>query len=257
MNTTDVRRIGFIVLGCAFSALSAQAQVGLSGLSYSQSFDSLGASGTWADNSTLTGWYAANNNAGTVTSYATYANGAGGGTSSSTLYSLATSSADTDRALGGAAASTRYTMLGLQLLNDTGSTFDDVVVQYDVEQWSDRGEATVTLSYQTFAPGAGSLSILTGWTTLRADNGPLPTNPTPVSGIGNTSGLLAGLSAGINSVGLQNGDELWLRWEITKVSGNNATHGLDNVLVAVPEPSAAALAGLGMLLAVSRMRRGN
>jgi hypothetical protein len=167
---------------------------------------------------------------------------------------MGTSSSDPDRALGGAPASTRYTMLGLQLLNDTGSVFDDVSVQYDMEQWSDRGTATVTLSYQTFAAGAGSLSVLTGWTPLRSDNSPLPANATPVSGIGNTTGLLAGLGAGIGSLGLQNGDELWLRWEITKIGGNNTTHDIDNVTVAIPEPGAAVLGGLGLALLALRRR---
>jgi hypothetical protein len=134
----------------------------------------------------------------------------------------------------------------LRLVNDTGSVFDALNVTYDLEQWSDRGTATFTLSYKTFTAGAGSLLDLAGWTTLRADNGPLPTNPTPVSGIGNTTGLLAGLGAGIGSLGLQNGDELWLRWEITKVGGNNSTHGLDNIAVAVPEPTVAALGALAL-----------
>lgn len=249
MNSPVVRSKHLVVLACSCGALAVQGQINLSTLSYSQDFDTLGASGTWSDNVTLPGWHAANNNAGVVTPYAAFSNTAGGGTSSGTLYSMATSSADTDRALGGAPASARYTILGLRLVNDTGSVFDGVNVTYDLEQWSDRGTATVILSYQTFAAGAGSLLDLTGWTTLRSDNGPLPTNPTPANGIGNTTGLLAGLSAGIGSLGLQNGEELWLRWEITKLGGNNATHGIDNVTVVVPEPAVAgwgalALAGL-------------
>ena len=179
--------------------------------------------------------------------------GAGGGTSSSILYNLGVSAA-ADRALGGAPASTRYSIIGLRLLNDTGSVLNDLQATYDVEQWSDRGTANVTLSYQIFSLGAGSLSTLTGWTTLLTTPSPLPTNPTPVSGVGNTTGLVAGLSPGIGSLGLANGDELWLRWEITKVGGNNSTHGIDNVVVAVPEPTTAALLGLGLLLVCNRVR---
>jgi MYXO-CTERM domain-containing protein len=138
-------------------------------------------------------------------------------------------------------------MLGLRLVNDTGSTFDALNVRYDFEQWSDRGTATNVLSYKVFAAGTGSLSDLSGWTTLRADTGPLPTSGgTPVNGIGNSTGLLPNLTAGLSSLGLPNGSELWLRWEIVKGGGANATHGIDNITVAVPEPAAAALGALAL-----------
>jgi hypothetical protein len=237
-------------------AAAAHAQVNLSGIPYSQSFDSLGASGAWADDSTLTGWYAGRESGGTVTPYASYANTGGGGTSSSTLYSMATSSGDPDRAIGGAPSTTGFNVLGLRLVNDTGSIFDDVQISYDFEQWSDRGMATITMSYQVFAPGAGSLLVTTGWNTLNATDSPLTTNPTPVSGIGNTTGLIAGVTGGVTSLGLQAGDELWVRWAITKIGGNNSTHGIDNVVVAVPEPSTAAFLGVGLLLLIGRLRPG-
>ena len=244
-----------LVLACLLFAVgSAWAQVNLTGIPYSQDFDALGSSGSWTDNSTLTGWYAANNSADVVTLYTAYSNTGGGGTSSSTLYSMGTSSGDPDRALGGAPASTRYTMLGLRLVNDTGSIFDDIQVSYDFEQWSDRGEATITMSYQIFSAGAGSLATLTGWNTLTATVSPLPTASPATSGIGNTTGLIAGVTGGATSLGLQAGDELWIRWAITKISGNNSTHGIDNVVVAVPEPSTAALLGIGLLLLLGRLR---
>jgi serralysin len=249
-------KLNKIIVAAALLAvtLPAPAQVSLSGLPHAQNFNTLGtASAAWTDNSTLLGWYAANNNAGTVTAYTGSTVGSGGGTSSSVLYNLGTSS-DTDRALGGAPASARYSILGLRLLNDTGSVFNDVSVQFDLEQWSDRGTATITMSYQTFGAGLGSLNTLTGWTTLTSTSSPLPTNLTPVSGIGNTTGLIAGITGGISALGLPAGDELWVRWEITKIGGANSTHGIDNVVVAVPEPTTAALAGIGLLLVCNRVR---
>jgi len=251
-NTLRINLIASLIVAAA--VLPASAQINVSGLSYNQSFNTLGtANGTWADNSTLPGWYAANNNAGVVSAHTAFTVGAGGGTTSSILYNLGISS-DPDRALGGAPASARYNILGLRLLNDTGSLFDDVQVKYDVEQWSDRGTATVTLSYQVFSAGAGSLSVLNGWSLLQTTVSPLPTNPTPVTGIGNTTGLVPDVYGGISGLGLQSGSELWFRWEITKIGGNNATHGIDNVVVAVPEPTAGLLGGLSALWLLFRRR---
>jgi len=230
--------------------LTAQAQINLPALSYSQNFDSLGsASATWTDNSTLTGWYAAVNVTNTsVISYTTaYTASTGGGTSSSTLYALG-ASLSTERALGGAPSSSNWGMLGMRLVNTSGGLFDNLVIRFDMEQWSDRGTANVGLSYQIFAPGGGSLSTLSGWSELGVISSPLPVNGTPVSAIGNTTGLVANNSFAINSLGWQNGDELWFKWTITKVAGNNSAHGIDNVVVAVPEPSVLALVGLGLLL---------
>lgn len=248
------------LLAVTFTALGAQAQINLSTLSYSQNFNSLGsASGTWTDNSSLVGWYASVSNtaAGTVGPYTTaFTAGTGGGTSSSTLYALGLAG-NTERALGGAPATTAVGLLGMRLVNTSGSTFNDILLKFDLEQWSDRGTAKIAMSYQIFSPGGGNLSTLTGWTDLTSASSPLPANGTPVSGIGNTTGLVADVYGGASSLGWQNGDELWVKWTISKIGGQNSTHGIDNVVVTVPEPGVLALGGLGLatLLGWRRLRR--
>jgi serralysin len=243
-----------------FSAAVAHAQVNLSTIPYTQNFDSLGTSSLpWANNSTLAGWYAANNNAGTVTPYSAYTATGGGGTSASTLYSMGDTTTPTDRALGGAPATTQTTLLGLQLANNTGSIFNDIQISYDFEQWSTRGTATITMSYQVFTAGTGSLSTLTGWNTLTTTASPLAITSPAQSGMGNTTGLISGVTGDITGLNLQPNDELWVRWSITKGTGANSTHGIDNVSVMtpVPEPSTSAFLGLGFLtlLGVARLRR--
>lgn len=256
MNGIFSRRILVtgLLLGTGFS-VSTLAQVNLPSLLYSQNFDALGSvSATWTDNATLTGWYASVSNAttGTVGPYTTaYSVGSGGGTSSSTLYALGASGSG-ERSLGGAPSSTALGLLGLRLVNTSGSAFDDVQIKFDMEQWSDRGTALVALSYQLFSPGGGNLSTLGGWTQLTSIASPLPANGTPVSGIGNTTGLVPNLYAGISSLNWQSGDELWLKWTISKIAGQNSTHGIDNLVVQVPEPGPAGLAGIGGLLWLCR-----
>ena len=258
MNHISPRRalLMALLVGGGFSG-STLAQVNLPSLLYSQTFDALGsASATWTDNSTLTGWYASVSNAttGAVGPYTTaYSVGAGGGTSSSTLYALGISGGG-ERALGGAPSSTALGLLGLRLVNTSGSAYNDVQVRFDLEQWSDRGTALVTLSYQLFAPGSGSLSTLGGWTQLTSIASPLPANGTPVSGIGNTTGLVPNVYGGVDSLNWQGGDELWLKWTISKIGGQNSTHGIDNLIVQVPEPGIVTLASLCCLVVWWRHR---
>lgn len=257
MKSTGLRWRLIAPLFASCLTLAAQAQVNLPTLAYSQNFDALGSvSATWVDNSTLLGWYASvsNTTVGTVGPYTTaYSVGAGGGTSSSTLYALGTSGSS-ERALGGAPASTAVGLLGLRLINTSGSVVNDVQVKFDMEQWSDRGTAQVILSYQLFSPGGGNLSTLGGWTQLASIASPLPVNPTPVSGNGNTLGLVANIFGGVSSLNWQNGDELWLKWSLSKIAGANSTHGIDNLVVQVPEPGVMTLAGLAFVVGLAQRR---
>ena len=135
-----------------------------------------------------------------------------GGTSSSTLYALGLTG-DTERALGGAPSSTALGMLGMRLVNTSGGVFNNFQITFDLEQWSDRGTARVSLSYQIFSPGGGNLSTLGGWIDLGAVDSPLLQGPGPTfaTGIGNTTGLAANNRYGLSSLNWQNGDELWFK----------------------------------------------
>jgi hypothetical protein len=232
------QKLTLFTLGCLLAAgqISAQVNISSTGM-YTQDFDALGStSGTWVDNSTLTGWYAAVSNvtAGTVGPYATaYTATTGSGSSSSTLYSFGNSSSS-ERSLGGAAASTARGMLGWQLANTGASTITNLTLSYEAEQWKNDGIATITVSYQIFLAGGGNLSTLGGWTAA-----PASLNFTSLSSGG--TGAINGnnttnrqwRSATISGLSLPAGSEIWFKWTLAKVSGSNVGQGVDNARVAV------------------------
>ena len=200
--------------------------------------------------------------------YTLYVNQKGSAATSGILYTFgATGSSEV--ALGGCATLTAQgaplstPTLGLRLANNTGSTFNSVTLTYDGEQWrsdtsSGNSRTDINVSYQIFAPGAGSLSVLTGWTPIVTS----PTFLTPVNIAGggktpidgNGIGAIRGITATLNSLNVPNGSELWIEWTFNKVTGGNIGEGIDNVVLAVPEPATSALLGIGVLLLCKRLR---
>jgi hypothetical protein len=245
-------------------ATPVRAQVSL-GADYTQDFNALGStSGAWIDNATLPGWYTAVYTAtsGTVAPYTTaYAVSAGGSVSSTTLYAFGIGGSS-ERALGGAASTTNLGLLGLRTVNDTGTPIQAVSVSYDGEQWRRdiTAVARISVSYHLFAPGTGSLSVLDGWVEV-----PQLTFSSPVTGATVGTGSLDGnvaanrvadIHADLETLDLQPNHELWLKWTVSKVNGNNLGQGVDNVRVSlVPEPGTAALLLFGLLAFRARSRR--
>lgn len=227
--------------GLLAAGVSGVAQVSMvPGGTYIENFDALGSSsGTWFDNSTLTGWYASvSNNTGVVEAYTTaYTATAGASGNSTTLYSMGTSGSS-ERALGGTPVSTRYGMLGWRLVNGSSSAITNLVITYDGEQW--RRDATpnsgISVSYKIFSPGAGGLDSLGGWTEAPSSlTFMAPATGTTVAVNGNDAeNRIAGLTAAFPEINLQPNDEIWIKWTLFKVSGGNIQIAIDNVTVAVP-----------------------
>ncbi|HTY89449.1 MAG TPA: hypothetical protein VMB80_18510 [Candidatus Acidoferrum sp.] len=263
--------LSFVVL----AVYASQAQILLSGgLSYSQNFDTLANTGstvTWADNSTLTGWYASRAyTAGTTsafgpTVYPSY-RVSDGSTTSGWLYSYGAASA-VDRALGSLSSGTPKTnAFGVLIQNDTASTVNNVLVTYTGEQWRNGGNTaaqTLAFSYSTTSSSfllngaldtapAGSdnwvaftaldfISPTTGSTAAALD-GNNPANQVQFNNV-----LLTGVS-------LNPGDSLFLRWVDIDDPGNDHGFGVDNFSVSfstVPEPSVLALGGCLTLLGLA------
>ena len=192
----------------------------LNGGPYTQTFDSLPASGTftWANNSTLTGWSAADSTGGLNTAGIISA-----GTSNiadQTLASLGAASS-TERAL---AYHTRLddkpTYLGLAFVNNTGQVITSFTLGYTAEQWREAASGRTVSAAVEYRIGAvlADLYDTTGWTSVpgleftTANPSSIPTS-TPLAATNFPLSVPAGSS-------------LWIRWKFTN-SYENATSGHD------------------------------
>ena len=252
-----------------FMAKEASADVLFSG-SYSQNFDTLANTGTstWANDSTITGWYLYNSWGAAITSYTT---GNGGGTTGS-FYSYGATSA-ADRALGGLASGGAYFgspasgalagYIAVALQNTSGSTFDSFTISFDGEQWRNGGNAT--LAAQTMQLQYGFGATFAGVSTWNSPGGNFDwaspvTAATAAAVDGNVAGLVASRGGAISSVTWNNGDTLWIRWIENNDVGNDHGLAVDNLSLSytlVPEPGTMALGVFGAagLLALALRRR--
>lgn len=208
-----------------FLRLRAEPQ-GYATLTYTEDFDLLASSGSdipWTDDATLPGWFA---------DKAVYS-ASSGGANSGTMASFGTSSADTDRALGGVPTLATSISIAMRLVNDTGATVDKVDISNVVEQWRQDAapDSQVVLAYQVFEPETGSIAA-SGYSTLLSTT---PSVAGPSSSIdGNVNQTPQAVS--LNELGLENGQELWLRWTFSKNGGQNINLGIDDVEVVLHVP---------------------
>lgn len=265
------------------AAAPTNAQISLTsgpGLTYSQDFNSLLRNTTaevWVNNSAaasandaprligLSGWYVGS--FGTTTTTPNIRAGTGSNTAGS-FYSFGSTGAE-DRALGtlptdsSASASMR---IGARFVNNTAEVINGFSFTYDGEQWRKAQLTTAVnnqfvVAYAIFGAGLGSLDSVTYSASLAS-----ATFNTPVDGGDNVGAALdgndaanrvAGLGAAVTDLQLQPGEEIWLRWFDSNSSSADQGIGIDNFSISfttVPEPSAAALVGLGLAVLLGRCR---
>lgn len=243
------------------------------GASYVQNFNTLPVSGslTWADNSTLPGWYA-NLTAGQVSrgnmvatgisSISAVTVGALGG--SATLNSLGSSSS-TGRALGGTPSafttgatnifSSQSVNVVLRLRNSTGGVLTGMKIAYDTVATSTGNKDAVAFAYRVFSAGSGTISTNfiethrylnpynnTYDESMRTEFGRRVSSTSGwtcvVKDIAPTSGsnITDDLAFTLKDLSVDSGDEIWLAWHICKEDEQGAsdpitTTGIDNVTI--------------------------
>lgn len=213
---------------------------------YTQNFNTLISSGstTWANNSTLSGWYHA---AGTNTLIA----GTGSGNSGS-LYSFG-STGSSERALGSVASGSTDTLFYGVLLKNTGtSNITSITVTYTGEQWRNGSNAAVQSLF--FAYSVTATAINTGaYTPLSALNfaSPIHTNAAATSLDGNSSAnKIAGITATITGLNIAPNSTIMLRWADPNDLSND--HGL-----AIDDLTATATFAVATAPVVTTTRTGN
>ncbi len=189
------------------------------GTPLTENFNTLASTGTnitWADNSTIPGWYS---------SRTTY-NAGTGSLPNGALYSLGTAGAE--RALGSVASGTTNEIyFGVRFVNNTGGTITSLDLSYVGEQWRNGGNTTAqTLDFQYQIVNAGGLAGITAgtWTDFNALDftGPIAT-ATAATLDGNAAANRTSKAANLPfTIGA--GQEIWLRWKDSNDAGND--HGL-------------------------------
>lgn len=214
------------VLICSHPVTSQVTLTGI-GATYSQSFDTLPASGsvTWTNNSTIPGWYHARTGTGTTITANDGSNNGGN------FYSYGTGT-NTDRAigsLGSGNAAVGNLFWGVRLLNNTGTTITSLNVSFVGEQWRNSAAAAQTISFSYLI---GSPTVTGSLAEFQSAGVAVPSLDFTSPITGGTAGALNGnlaanrvaLNFTITGLNIPVGTEIMLRWADPDHTG--ADHGL-------------------------------
>lgn len=203
-----------LVLACAAGLFATHAQIPMSAGSYSQNFDSLGAtSANWTNNVTLPGWYGSKGNGDATNFVAGAGTSTGGG-----MYSFGVNgvSSSSDRAMGTLGASSITYIFGVRFTNNTASTVTNVAISYTGEQW--RSGTTVNPQSLAFSYQVSSASITNThsgvWVGFAALNFVSPNLSSLTNALDGNASTNQQVFANINLTGVVvlPGQELALRW---------------------------------------------
>jgi pectate lyase len=193
-----------------------------------QSFDSLPLTGafTWANNSTLPGWYASDT-AGAFNASAVTINGTATNPAHLVIINVG-NAASSDRALAyHTQLASAPTHLGLAFINASGRELTSFSLAYAAEQWKESTNArtvAVAVFYRVGAVAA-DLPAGSGWTELPALAASTLNGSAPASTARSVSAV---------PVSVPNGATLWLRWTFTNTAttatNSNDILGIDDVV---------------------------
>lgn len=276
MSFKPLASLSLITLAALAAAAPAQAAIAVADatFAYSQTFDTLAASGTsvaWANDSTLAGWSLFNKDKAAITSITVDNGGSNAG-----AFRSYGSTGSTDRALGGAASGNAYFgnpasgaiagWIAVAFTNTSAKAFSGFNIAFEGEQWRDGGAASPVAQKMSLEYGFGaSFATVSNWTAPGASfdwASPVKSNTGSGAAVnGNTAGKVTGLGGTVTTPWAAN-DTLWVRWVEKNDAGNDHGLAIDNVnltvvAAAVPEPSSYAmlLAGLCAMGFVAKRRK--
>jgi hypothetical protein len=208
-----------------------------SGSAYTQNFNSLASSGT---SSTLpAGWFMLETGTNANT---TYSAGTGSSNTGDT-YSFGSTTAPTDRALGGLRSGSLVPLFGACFTNNTGAAITSLAVSYFGEEWR-LGTAGRT-DQLNFEYSVNATALNTGtWSGVSALNFITPDTTTVGAKDGNSAGERTSLSSTISSLSVANGATFWIRWSDVDATGADDGLAVDDFSL-TPTAAAASPAGVG------------
>lgn len=219
------------------SAFTQAAPIAITGTgNYSQNFDTLPASvsATWADDTTLPGWYSQRTGSGTTIEVGT------GSSTSGNLYAYGAVSS-TERALGTLGsenATTGSFAHGVQLQNTSGEGATINSLAYTGEQWRKSGvldPQVVTLWYKINSSPITSLdpeASNTGWTAIPLGDFSSPVNTTGAGALdGNNPANQTAISINPN-IFVPAGNSLMIRWKDPDHTGTDHGLAIDDISLA-------------------------
>lgn len=236
MKNNYVTKVRLLVFMFFCSVLSwGQFNIASVSTNYTQDFNTL-TSGTWTDNTTLTGWYARTDATASIASYAANT----GSTLTAGLYAfgVAGTNALTDRGLGYAptnaytgASGTGKGYVGWRLKNTTGAAITSITVTWSGEQWR-RDNATAQI-LSLFYQNAATVTSLTGgtWTAAPSTFTSPQLSTTALVLDGNTPANRTANISVVITVNIPAGEEIMLRWEDLNDSGNDHFMAIDDVTI--------------------------
>ncbi|MBW4531150.1 MAG: ExeM/NucH family extracellular endonuclease [Aphanothece saxicola GSE-SYN-MK-01-06B] len=217
--------------------------------SYSQSFDTLAASGSgnaWSNDLTLPGWFLFRQPAASPVAISSY-NADTGAANTGAFLSYGTSGGS-DRALGGVGSAGSYFgspasgsvagWFALALSNTSGSSISSLNVSFNGEQWRNGGNASAQTMVLEHGYGA-SFDQVTSWVAPGGGfnwASPIATG-TAAAVDGNTTGRVEDRGGTIDLTATPWAEDatFWLRW--TEVNDPGSDHGLaiDDLTISIPQ----------------------
>lgn len=185
-----------------------------------------------------------------------------GGSSTGGLFDYGVS-ASTDRALGALASGSNTGAFGVEIVNNGSDAISEFTIVFDGEQYRSSTSATGTPNRLTFAWGVSGGSVLStdflsnAGMTADATGDIVGDTPVPANGIMSPPLTLGPYSVTVTGLNVLVGESIFLRWQDFNDQGNDAGLAIDNFgfrAVFVPAPGAAALFGIGALIAARRRR---
>jgi hypothetical protein len=257
-NNTIILALPFVLAASASAAIVYSTNFNDLGVTAGQSITGTGAVGNQGAIPNLAGWQAARV-AGTSSTAMNLLIDNNGSGNTGGVYSDGVSASAADRSLGALAANATTPAFGLVLVNTEAHSQDSITITFTGEQWRLANGTGAVANTLTFAYGFGGGSI-TSSNFLSSAGMTSDARGNVVSGVATASPFnvysSTSISFTISSVNWTPGQELYIRWQLPKMSGSGANLAIDDFsLTAIPAPGALALLGAAGLVGGSRRRR--